>query len=86
MKDARWIEIESDGSREATGRIRIARDRSFPVMVGEGRPSTSFFGRWKQKNVDGRPSPTMTTGEGSFARRDGAAFRLPGRARLPPVK
>ncbi len=34
-----------------------------PVMVGEGRPSTSFCGAGNEKQiVDGRPSPTMTGG------------------------
>ncbi len=45
------------------------RTEPFPrVMVGEGRPSTSFSGgAERQKSVDGRPSPTMTAG------RDGCA-------------
>ena len=31
------------------------------VMVGEGRPSTSFLITAPRRDVDGRPSPTMTT-------------------------
>ncbi len=60
-----------------------------PVMVGEGRPSTSFCGAGNEKQiVDGRPSPTMTGGSlgGFHARRDATASPAPIRARQPAVK
>ena len=44
------------------------------VMVGEGRPSTTGWGRFRRSEVvDGRPSPAMTvaapamTGQAGFA-------------------
>ena len=59
---------DSFGSRPpGNPRRSVAMDRSiaalpFPVMVGGGRPSTSFSlsANNKKQNVDGRPSPTMT--------------------------